>query len=430
MRQKNLYLLTLTFFLLSAFSSKDKPLSDEIIRLKIVGMADLHGNFLDYDYIRKRPSVGGLPYVYAYLMQERKDTNQHLIFLNAGDILQGSMAAYYYNYRDQRNFYMPAVFLNKAGLDASVVGNHDLEIGLPILNRFIQELDSDVLAANVVYTETNELFLKPYTILDRSGLRIAVLALTMPILSGCVAIQLTEELEVLNMFGPAQYWMKHIQEEEKPDLTIGLFHAGYCCSTEADSVPTLENCFRLNDSKYIAEQIPGFDAIILAHLHKLVLSRIADVAGDSVWMIEPGYGGRDIAVLDFEIQKIPGQKAKILNSSAEIVNVFETQKTSSTDIAEFTTEKEIMRAVADEKIAVLTDTIRIVEAFFGSNFFVDLVHKVQLERTGADVSFASPLSSNVVIPAGPVMFPDLLRLYRRLIFTDNIRLSFLSGRSI
>ena len=70
-------------------------------------MSDLHGNFLPYDHLNRRPAVGGLPYVYSFVREQRQDTTQHVIFLNAGDILQGSMAAYYYNYLDEREQKMP-----------------------------------------------------------------------------------------------------------------------------------------------------------------------------------------------------------------------------------------------------------------------------------------------------------------------------------
>ena len=423
-------LLMLVFVVSTALRSvqnqENEPPSDGIVRIKIVGMTDLHGNFQMFDFVRRRPVVGGMPYIHQFVKQERKDTTQHVILLDGGDVLQGQMVVFYYNYVDEREFYMPAFRFNRAGVDAGVVGNHDLEAGKTVLERFTSELYSPLLGANVVYTQTQEPYFQPYTILERGGIRIAVLGLTTPIQTDCMTLEIIEGLEVTNMLEPARYWMNHIRQNESPDLIIGLFHAGF--PNEADSLHANEACFYENNPVYIAENVPGFDALLLGHLHRSVIHRTASYAGDSVWLIEPGFGGRNVAVLDFELQKIPGQKAKILSSSARIENVFESQNLLLPEtILEIIDECELMALVADEPVALLMDSICNVEAFFGSSFFVDLVHKVQLEHTGAEISFASPLSTNVVIRAGFLTFSDLFRVYR---FENTLTVLHMTGKEI
>jgi len=407
-------------------SKENEPPSDGIVRIKIVGMTDLHGNFQMFDFIRRRPVIGGLPYVHQFVKQERKDTTQHVILLDGGDVLQGQMTVFYYNYVDRREFYMPAFRFNRAGVDAGVVGNHDLEVGKYVLERFVSELNSPLLGANVICVRTQIPYFQPYTILERGGLRIAVLGLTTPIQTDCVTLEIIEGLDIVNMLEPTRYWMNHILQNESPDLVIGLFHVGFPLG--GDSLQVGEACFYENNPVYIAENVYGFDALLLGHLHKSVIHRTANYVGDSVWLVEPGFGGRHVAVLDFELQKIPGQKAKILSSSARIENVFESQNVLSPEtIAEIVDECELMALVADEPVAFLVDTICNVKAFFGSSFFVDLVHKVQLEHTGAEISFASPLSTNVVIPFGPLTFSDLFRIYR---FENTLTVLNMTGKEI
>ena len=84
--------------------------SSETVRLKIIGMSDLHGNFLHYDHLLRRPATGGLPYVYSYVQEERKDPTQHVIVMNGGDYMQGQMAAYFYNYIDTREIHAFSLF--------------------------------------------------------------------------------------------------------------------------------------------------------------------------------------------------------------------------------------------------------------------------------------------------------------------------------
>jgi 2',3'-cyclic-nucleotide 2'-phosphodiesterase/3'-nucleotidase len=420
----SLVLFSLLLLLLCSYTLTAQNKEPETIRLKIIGMSDLHGNFLPYNFLERRPATAGLPYIYSFVRQERKDTSQHVVVLNSGDILQGSMSVYYYNYVDPRDTYMPFVFLNKVGVDASVMGNHDLDPGMFIIRRaqtFGIALNSELLAANVVFRGTQRRVLKPYTILEKGGLRIAVLGLTTPILTQCAKTTVLDGLDILDMLEPARYWMNHIQTREAPDLVIGLFHAGFM-----DITPDTKECLLINNPAYIAKNVPGFDGFILGHQHKNILERIY-INDRPVWFVEPGFGGSHVGVIDFEVQKIPGERAKILNSSARLENVSETQVLTQDILDDFRDEMDIIKDVANEVVTVLKDTANCVDALFGSSFFVDITHKVQLKHTGADVSFASLLGVNVLIPPGPLTFSDLLRFYR---FENKLVTLNMSGKEI
>ena len=52
------------------------------------------------------------------------------------------------------------------------------------------------------------------------------------------------------------------------------------------------------------------------------------------------------------------------------------------------------------------------ESFFGNSAFTDLIHNLQMEISGADISFNAPLSFNTVINAGDVTQADMFKLYR------------------
>ena len=385
--------------------------SENIVRLRIIGMSDLHGNFLPYDHLNKRPAVGGLPFVYSFVRDQRKDTTQHVVFLNSGDMLQGSMASYYYNYIDKREQFMPAVLMGRMRVDATVFGNHDLEPGREKMDEFIRisnEVNSAVLAGNLVARGTRRRVMRPYTIVERDDLRIAVIGLTTPILTGCAKTDITPGYDVLDMLEQARYWMRRIRATEDPDLVIGLFHAGFLDYTKVD---TTLDCTKANDPMYIARHVPGFDAFILGHGHNLKIEDIY-VEGRRIWLVEPGYGGKHVGIIDFEFERNPDATFTILNSSAKIESVSEI-KLSQDLLGEFAEEVALISAAADEIVAAMNDTIRSIEAYFGSSFFVDITHKVQLAAdTLADISFASPLSARIRFTPGNITYSDLLRIYR------------------
>jgi 2',3'-cyclic-nucleotide 2'-phosphodiesterase/3'-nucleotidase len=111
---------------------------------------------------------------------------------------------------------------------------------------------------------------------------------------------------------------------------------------------------------------------------------------------------------------------------------------------------KLVARIADSTIAVFEPqnsiSVSSVDAYFGSNFFVDIVHKVQLnsvriaidldDNTGdtifeiikPDVSFASPLSANVTFTSGDtITFSDLLRIYR---FENRLAIIKMTGQEI
>ena len=409
--------------------AEEKSDLGEIIRLKVVNMADLHGNFLTYDHIRKRPAIGGLPYVHAYIKEQRRDTTQHVILFNGGDVLQGQFAAYFYNYLDTREKFMPTVFFNLAGVDASVMGNHDLEPGMDTYAQFIRStgaLRTEMLGANVVRTGVRTRYLKPYTMLRRGGLRIAVLGLLTPIQLNCAKTQIVERLDILDMFEPARYWVDRIQRTEAPDLIFGLFHAGFI-DNDRGLDPNVSDCIKHNDPMYIARNVPGFDAIFMGNFHRLLKDSV-HVDGRTVWLLEGGHGGANLGVLDLEVQKIPGQRATILNAVPSIKSTVDIELTEDIfDDLPIREEEALIATYAERFVATLKDTIFNIEAYFGSNFFVDLAHKAQLDHTEAEVSFAAPLSSNAVIAAGDLTYADMLRVYR---FENQCMVFRMSGREI
>ena len=70
-----------------------------------------------------------------------------------------------------------------------------------------------------------------------------------------------------------------------------------------------------------------------------------------------------------------------------------------------------MRAFTREEIGLLADDILTREAYAGRCPYTDLLHRVQLEASGAQLSFAAPLTFNGRIPAGVLTNGSLFTIY-------------------
>lgn len=70
-------------------------------------------------------------------------------------------------------------------------------------------------------------------------------------------------------------------------------------------------------------------------------------------------------------------------------------------------------------------TISSKEAFFGPSAFIDLIHQLQLDITGADISFCAPLSAYAEIQKGDICVSDMFNLYK---FENMLYTMLLSGK--
>lgn len=92
-------------------------------------------------------------------------------------------------------------------------------------------------------------------------------------------------------------------------------------------------------------------------------------------------------------------------------------------MALFSKQDSIIRNYVDKVIGESTSTISSRDSYFRSSGFVDMLHSIQLELTGADISFAAPLSFDVSILKGPVTVGDMFKLYRYENMLYTVRMS-------
>ena len=163
------------FFLTGAVLAQDK-----IVKLKIVETSDIHGNYYPYDFILRHEAAGSLARVYEFVQKERETYKDNLLLLDNGDILQGQPCAYYYNYIDTISLHLAAEVLNYMKYNAGNMGNHDVETGRAVFDRWAGDCNFPILGANIIDTVTGKTHFKPYEVLERDGVKIVVLGMITP----------------------------------------------------------------------------------------------------------------------------------------------------------------------------------------------------------------------------------------------------------
>ncbi len=388
--------------------------------LTILQTTDVHGNFFPYDFIKREPAAGSLARVAAYTRHLRDSLgNDRVILLENGDILQGQPTAYYYNFIDTLSPHIAAEMINFMGYDAATIGNHDVETGHAVYDRWASQLAMPLLAANVVDAVSGKPYFKPYTVIERNGLRVAVLGLLTPAIPAWLPENLWAGLRFEDMVDSARKWVPEIISKERPDLLIGLFHAG-------KDEETMTGEYRENASLLAAREVPGFDAVMFGHDHTCYAAEIMTDDGHRVVAVNPANNARAVGRIDVTVVKDGDGNVVDKRIKGSVVNL-DHIKPDPLFEARFAPQRAATDSFVNRPVGRATGEFSTRDAFTGPSAFMSLLHDLQLEISGADISFAAPLSFDAVIAAGPVMMSDMFKLYK---YENMLYTMRLTGREI
>ena len=382
-----------TLFTLNSMSQQ------ETITLHLVETSDVHGNFFPVNMLSGHQTRGSMARVASYVGNLRQKYGDDVILLDNGDILQGQPLNYYYNFVDTLSANIAAQVVNYLGYDAQTIGNHDVETGPRVYDKWISETRCPLLGANVVDVQTGKPRLQPYTIIERRGLRVAIIGLLTPAIPNWLEPELWPGLRFENMVESARKWVKVVREQEKADLVVGLFHSGW-----DGGIVTPD--YREDDTKRVAELVDGFDVIFFGHDHTPHCSR----AGNNVLCLDPANNAMQVAEATVEVVRNNGVVVG-KNVSGTITDI-SAMPVDSAFMSHFASHLSDVKGWASQPIGYFANDIYVRDAFFGPSPFIDFIHNIQLKLTGADVSFNAPLSFNGAVKAGKVTVADMFNLYK------------------
>lgn len=392
--------------------------SPKTVTLRFIETSDVHGAFFPYDFIERRPMRGTMARVSTYIQKQRQQYGQNVILLDNGDILQGQPTCYYTNYVNTSEPNIAAQVLNYLRYDAEVFGNHDIETGHKVYDKWIRDLHCPILGANVIDRKSGKPYTEPYLILERQGVRIAVLGMLTPAIPNWLNESIWSGMYFEEMVGCARKWVKTLREKEQADIIIGVFHSGWDGGIKTPD-------YDEDATRRIALEVPGFDVIFFGHDHRARHDVI-----NGVLCLDPANNAVNVAqaTLKVSITEQPrGQRhVEVIDKKGTIVDVT-TEDIDQQYVRHFQPQIDSIRAFVDQQIGTFQTTMLSRDAFFGSSPFIDYIHELQLQHTGADVSFNAPLQFNTVIQAGPVYMSDMFKLYR---YENKIYVLRMTGREI
>ena len=401
MKFKRIKSLLLILFLFTA-----SVLFPQTIKLKIIETTDEHGAIFPFDFIKNKPANNSLAQISTMVNDLRKEHDENVILLSNGDILHGTPAVYYYNFEETGKKHLFARAMNYMKYDAGTVGNHDIETGHDVYDRFKTELDFPWLDANAVRTDNGEPYFPPYTVLERSGIKIAILGLITPGIPNWLPPKIWSGIVFEDMIATAENWVPKILKKEKPDVFVGLFHSGVDETYGGADAETPRN---ENAARLVAERVPGFDVVFVGHDHHGWNFTTKDPNGKDVLILGGRSYARDAAMAEIEMSFNGNSWDKSIDGKILAAKDFAPDEKF---LSLFENDFESGKAYVNKKIGRFTNSISSKDALFGNSAFSDLIHKIQLEISGADVSLTAPLSMNAEISKGDIFVRDMFALYK------------------
>ena len=227
------------------------PLSGGDLNLTIMHLNDTHAHLepvsLTLTIDGKTPTTvhtGGVARI-KHAVDTIRATHPHTLLLHAGDVFQGTL------YFTQTLGMADLAFMHLIGFDAMAVGNHEFDMGDPVLADFADAARFPLLAANITIPKAHPLYgrIAPYTIVTVGGERVGIIGLdtdaTPAISSPGTALGFTDP------FTAATIAVRAL-EAKGVDKIILLTHLGYRRDLE------------------IAAGLTGVDVIVGGHSHTLL----------------------------------------------------------------------------------------------------------------------------------------------------------------
>ncbi len=280
------------------------------LRLRLIGLTDLHANLYPYDYYRDRPDNSvGLARAASLIAQARSECPNCLLFDN-GDILQGTPLGDFAAQAiigDASATHPVIAAMNRLDYAAATLGNHEFNYGLEALERAYAQARFPVVCCNVLKSDGSRWFppsiVIERAIVDESGttrlLRLGVIGVAPPQIAQWDDAHVRGRLTIVDIVEAARAEIGQLIG--RADLVVVLGHTGISRFASASGEE--------NAGRDLAG-LEGVDALFLGHQHLLFPGGdFADVAGADAERgtirgkpaVMAGFWGSHLGVIDLSL---------------------------------------------------------------------------------------------------------------------------------
>ena len=376
--------------------------------LVILATSDIHGNFTGYDFFENYTAPNGMARLYTAVQQIR-EAEDAVILIDGGDMIGDPVLPDNVCPEHTAETHPVMEIMNLLSYDAAVVGNHDFDFGTDYLEKTISQAGFPILAANVRRKEGSLFTGRSCTVIERGGIRVAVVGVVMPFVK--ITAKGAPGVSELSFAPGADAVEEALQElDGQYDVLVVSAHMGgygeYDPENGSDS------------AWHIADVVPRTDILHMAHTHVIDLGRrgatlygeVRDKVGEllrfDVYIGENGRVARSevsvIDLADYEPSPVITELPNIIRIRQETVKaISEGEKTDNSPVI----------GQALKTFQLKNTQIGIPIARMQETPITNLINRVQLEFSGAEISACCLSKPNCNLAAGPITKRSVKDIY-------------------
>ncbi|CED94149.1 5'-nucleotidase protein [Romboutsia ilealis] len=346
------------------------------MKIVIYQTSDLHGYIYPTNYVNDQPL--GFLKIASYILNDEKKYDASLK-IDCGDLVQGSALTHFLSKQaiEENPIIKGLEFIN---YNVYVLGNHEFNYGLEYLTNAYDKVSDKVINANIKGLPFNT---KPYEVFDFNGFKIGCIGFTtvyIPNWEQEVNIKNLEFLDIVKQYAKYEKELK-----DKCDFIIVCYHGGFEKSLDEHMTPT-EALTKENQGSELLENFDSINMILSGHQHRSFITKIKDVICS-----QPMHNGQSFTkiVIDTESKDISYELIDVSKLNNEIDKKLESI---------FTQTQKDLDVYLDKIIGEFDKDMRVDDIFLArlkGHPFINFLHQVQLDVSGADFSALSVFDSAI-----------------------------------
>lgn len=407
--------LTLVAAACAAASVSCSALKDGEYNLALVTTSDSHGYWFSKPLTADGRLRGTIMAQSKFVKDLRTQIGEeNVIFIDAGDNLMGSNAAFYYGCVDTLSPHLYPRLASWMGYDAVVAGHCDFEAGHGVYDRVAKELrksDIPFLAGNAISLKTGKPYFSTYTIVKKNGIKVAILGYTNAGNASLIDKSTYSGIEFRSLLPLVQEDVDKVREKEKPQVVIVVAHT---------ALGKGDGSNQEKQGLDLYQSLKGVDFVVIGHDHTTKA-----LIGDSIALLDSGKGGQSVGTGEI---KLIVKNGKVVGKtlSANTVNI--NNKEVDTAMADaFGKEFNDVKEFTGAKVGTVKKDMVSREFYWGQCDYLNFLHTLALTYKPIDISLTATLLIDGKIEAGDVSYNDIKRLYP---YENKLVVLSLSGKEV
>lgn len=388
------------------------------VELVLASTTDVHGRLRAWDYYQDAEDPArGLSRIATIVDSVRRANPGRVLLVDTGDLLQGNPLAYVAARRDTTGPHPVIAAMNAMRYDASAIGNHEFNYGLPVLDRALGQARFPFLSANLERLDGGRAY-APMTLVRRAGVTVALIGVTTPGAMVWDRAHLEGRVRLHDIVATLPAVVRDARAQGA-DLVVVMGHSGLGGETSYDTVAT--GLGSENVLARVAQEVPGIDAIVIGHSHR----EVADTTINGVLLVQPRNHATSLSLATFALER-DGARWRIASKRGQLVPA-RGHAESPAVLRAVARGHEAALRYARETIGRTTASWRTDSARVQDVPLIDLIQAVQLRATGAQLSLAAAFTLDARLEPGPITVAQIAQLYP---YENTLRAIKLSGAQV